>query len=292
MYRTQTQRFARRFSRIALLAVILSLGLAAGPARPAAAAGVTVTVDPQGSGLQFHATSPLAVDWEIQVSLGTIITIPSPPHFQTGGTLPPRIHRFSSNGQVQTSFAPFFNSLLPNANYNYIVRGGGQFVTGSVRTFQNKVTVTYNRIDVIDDSDALSPGDLTFFFDVANTFDRQFGEVQAPSGLPVFPTFAQGPTSQVLFNKIGTLKVQVEGIDDDIDSPFEACRTAQPPDGTSGSDNCFDWSTASFSTSLSAIAGAGSNSGSKTVAFQTTTFRLQFKVTATITVEYAPFFTS
>jgi hypothetical protein len=128
---------------------------------------------------------------------------------------------------------------------------------------------------------------LTFFFNAGAGFDRQFGEVQAPSGAPVNLPTGRGQIRQVLFNKSGTLQLQVEAVDDDYDPPFEACRNGQPPDGTSGSDNCFDWATATFSTSASQFAGPGQNSVTKAITFQTGALRIQFKVFATIKMEYA-----
>ena len=209
-----------------------------------------------------------------------------PTALPTGGSLPPRIQRFNSNGTSQTTFAPAASSLLPNTIYNYIVRGGTSFASGSVRTLQNRVTILYDRIDVIDDSDSLSAGDLTFHFNAGAGFDRQFGEVQAPSGAPVILTKGRGEIRQVVFNKSGTLKLAVEAVDDDYDPPFEACRNGQPPDGTSGSDNCFDWATATFETNVAKFAGTSQQSTTKAVSFQTGALRIQFKVFATIKVEY------
>lgn len=286
MSQTRTQPSPAPIVQTAFLTLALSLGLIGGMSRPAAAAGLSVEVDPVGSGLQFHASSPFAVDWEIQVSLGSIVSSPFPPHFPTGGSLPPRIQRFNSNGTSQTTFAPATSSLLPNTIYNYIVRGGTSFASGSVRTLQNRVTILYDRIDVIDDSDSLSAGDLTFHFNAGAGFDRQFGEVQAPSGAPVILTKGRGEIRQVVFNKSGTLKLAVEAVDDDYDPPFEACRNGQPPDGTSGSDNCFDWATATFETNVAKFAGTNQQSTTKAVSFQTGALRIQFKVFATIKVEY------
>src|SRR5262245_11412659 len=133
-----TKRPSTRSLNTGFLSLGLSLLLIVGSNRPIAAAGLLVEVDPVGSGLQFHASSPFAVDWEIQVSLGSIVSDPFPPHFPTGGTLPPRIQRFTSNGTIQTSFAPAVSSLLPNTTYNYIVRAGTSFATGSIRTFLNR----------------------------------------------------------------------------------------------------------------------------------------------------------
>ena len=287
MSQTRTSDPSARIVKTGFLTLVLTLGLVGSLSRPAAAAGLVVEVDPIGSGLQFHASSPFAVDWEIQVSLGSVVSSPLPPHFPTGGTLPPRIQRFTSKGTAQTSFAPAVSSLLPNTTYNYIVRGGTSFATGSIRTFQSRVTILYDRIDVIDDSDSLSAGDLTFHFSAGAGFDRQFGEVQAPSGAPVNLPKGRGQISQVVFNKIGTLKLAVEAVDDDYDPPFEACRNGQPPDGTSGSDNCFDWATATFEIRAADFAGPSQNSTTRAVSFQTGALRIRFKVFATITVDYS-----
>jgi hypothetical protein len=286
MSQTRIHRLTRRTVIAALMTIAPGLALTGYLNQPVAAAGVSVDVDPIGNGLQFHASSAFPVDWEIQVSLGAIAATPFPPHIPTGGSLPPRIQRVSSHGTTQKTFDPVVAALLPDHDYNYIVRGGSSYATGSIRTFMNRVTVTYNRIDVIDDSDSLSAGDLTFHFNSGEGFDRHFGEVQAPSGAPVILPAGRGQISQVLFDKIGTLALAVEAVDDDYDPPFEACRNGQPPDGTSGSDNCFDWSTATFQTSLSQLAGPGQNVTTKQVTFETGALRIQFKVTATIRLEY------
>jgi hypothetical protein len=55
---------------------------------------------------------------------------------------------------------------------------------------------------------------------------------------------------------------------------------------TSGSDNCFDWATAQSAINIAQFAGLNQNFTQKTVTFQTTGNRLEFKVFATITVEY------
>jgi hypothetical protein len=292
MYRKRSHWLAGWITRLGLLALIVGLGLVMLPAKRASAGGLVIKAEPLGAGIQFHANSAFAVDWEIQVSTGSILTSPFPPHFDTGGTLPPRIKRVSTNGTGQASFAPFVGPLAPNLVYNYIVRGGSSYFTGSVRTFQSKLTVTFDRIDVIDDSDDFSAGDLTFHFNAGGGFLQEFGEVVVSSGNPVPLPTGSAAIRSVAFNRIGTLQAMVEGVDDDKDTPFEACRSGQLPDGTTGSDNCFDWATASFSSSVAAFTGSQANFTSKVVTAQTTSSRLKFKLTATITVEYAPFFTS
>ena len=201
-------RLSAGIIRLCLLAVLLGCGLGLGPARPAAAAGITVAVDRQGSGLHFHAVAPSAVDWEIQVSTSSIQVTPFPPHFRTGGSLPARVKRLSSNGFAQTTFGPDLFQLAPNTVYNYIVRGGSQYVTGAVRTFQNKVTVLVTGIDVIDDSDASASGELTFHFNAGNGFFKQLGEVAVSDGGAVpMPNARGGDIRSSTLNKLGTLTV-------------------------------------------------------------------------------------
>jgi len=289
MYTILSKRLASWITRIGLLALVVSLGLLGGPAKPAAAAAITVTVKPAGSGLEFSASYPYAVTWDVWLSTASIEVSPYPPHFATGGTLAPRVKHFATSSAV-TSIGPAFYSLLPSTTYNYIVRAGDSYVTGSAKTLQSRVTVTFTQIEVIGDSDDFGKGELTFFFrnPTNGLFDRQFGEVSVSSG-----TFLQLPTERAaiiyrVFNKVGNLTLMVEGVDNDID--IDACRSNQPPDGTSGSDHCFDWATAQTAIYIPQFAGLSQNFTSKVVQFETTAYRLKFRVFAIVTAEYGELF--
>jgi hypothetical protein len=130
-------------------------------------------------------------------------------------------------------------------------------------------------------------GELTFHFRNPGTFlfDRQFGEVGVNSNDPPLILPTDGAAIQYRLINSVALSLAVEGVDNDIDF-FEACRTDQPPDGTSGSDNCFDWATAKTSISIAQFSGLSQNFTQKPLVFQTTAYRLKFKVFATVTVGY------
>src|SRR5262245_22743519 len=275
MYRYLSRPSIAWTARLGLAIVLLSLSLLAAAPRRASAAIVTVNVNPHGSGLEFSASTTSAVTWEFWLSTSSIVTSPYPPHFQSLGV------RYVSGANPSNSFSPAFYNLVPNRTYNYIVRGGSTYLTGSVKTLKNRVTVTFNKIDVIDDSDALGAGELTFYFNAGSGFFQQFGEVSASSGA----SLSINTATIIFFNKVGSLNPMVEGVDDDIDF-LEACRSGQPPDGTTGSDNCFDWATAQTSINIPQFAGLNNNFTQKTVSFETTANRLKFRAFALITVEY------
>src|SRR4029450_13977086 len=110
-----SKRVVLWLTRIGLLTMMMSLGLLGGPAKPAAAAGVTVTAKAGRSGLEFSATAPSAVTWDVWLSTASIDQSVYPPKFVSGGTLSPRIKHLAST-TAQTSFSPAFYNLLANTN--------------------------------------------------------------------------------------------------------------------------------------------------------------------------------
>jgi hypothetical protein len=284
MYTILPKRLTLWISRIGLLALVLSLGVLGSPAKPAAAQGITATVNAVGTGLEFHASSPFAVTWDIWLSTASIEMSPSPPHFPTGGTLPPRVKHVAST-IAQASFAPAFYELSPGRTYNYIVRGGSSYLTGSVKTLNYQVTVNFKRIDVIDDSDALSAGDLNFYLVVKGHTILRYGEVSGSSGESLYPNRSASLGAPY------SVSLAVKGIDDDCDF-LDICTTepeieGQEPDYTSGSSDIADWASAqSGPISIARLGSLNANYVAKTVTFQTTAYRLKYKVYALIEVRY------
>jgi hypothetical protein len=276
----------RLVSWIGVAIMLLSLTVLASEPQPVAAAGVTVSVTPVGSGLQFAASSSSAVTWDIWISTSSILTSPAPPHFQTGGSLPARVKHFASS-TLQSTYSPAFSQLGNSTIYNYIVRGGSSYATGFAKTLTRKVTVEFARIDVLDDSDDVSAGDLTFYFRNPNdgTFDKHIGEVYVSSGAAV-PMPERPGIRYDFFANSSTLLLAIQGVDDDCDF-FDICQGFWYPDLSTGSSNDFDWATAQLSINIPQFAGLNQNFTSKQVTFQTTANRLKFKVTAVVTVEYS-----
>jgi hypothetical protein len=280
MYHTISKRLASWVSRIGLAVAVLSLTLLAGAPQPADAAGVVVNVTALGSGFQFAATTSGApVTWDIWLNSTSIEYSPYPPHFPSPppGTLAPRTRR-ASTSTAQTSFSPVLRDLLPNKTYNYIVRAGSFYTTGQATTLNRQVTITFNQIDVIDDSDDLSAGDLSFRFFVNGTEKFSFG-ASASSGETlnpnkVFASFLPGTS----------MSLKVVGVDDDCD--FGQLCTSGIPSSGSGSHADYDWATAESGSINIAQLGPDTNSFSKTVTFEARGYALEFKVFAKIDVRY------
>jgi hypothetical protein len=270
MYTIFSKRVVLWLTRIGLLTLMMSLGLLGSPAKPAAAAGVTVNVKPATSGLEFSATSPSAVTWDVWLSTASIDQSVYPPQFITGGTLSPRIKHVAST-TAQTSFSPAFYNLLANTTYNYIVRGGTSYQTGSAKTLQRQRTVTFTQIDVISDSDSTGAGELTFDFYVDGKYRFAFG-VSAGSNTPVYPNkvFIDFPTGS-------TTSLKVVGIDDDCD--FGQFCTGGLPSSGGGSNSDMDWATAE-------IGSISASSLPRTVTFETRGYALEFKVYAKVEMRY------
>jgi hypothetical protein len=169
---------------------------------------------------------------------------------------------------------------LPNTTYNYIVRGGSSYTTGSVKTLRRQVDIHFDQIDVIDDSDGVTPGDLTFHFNINGEWKTTpFGEVAGSSGESLYPArvFSFFPT-------LGTLTLAVQGRDDDCDFG-ELCSGGLGPDFTSGSNSQADWATAQ-SEKIDIAPPTSTNSVLKTVTFETRGNALEFKVHTRVRVKY------
>lgn len=185
-------------------------------------------------------------------------------------------------------FTTILSGLQPNRDHGWTVTatdevGNTQKVNGAFHTLHRKVTVNYNPIQVIDDSDDLSGGDLKFWFGFKNQMDtNSFGEVNVDSGHFTFPNH-----TSTRMDAPDTVSLVVVGQDNDCDVfdfcslPFETPATG--PVGH-GSDSLSDWATASTNVGV-AVDGPG-EAFTVTKNLSTTSFELQFSVKATVTVSY------
>lgn len=172
-------------------------------------------------------------------------------------------------GQLQQAAMYWYKVTATDAS------NASRWETGSVKTYQRKVDVKINRIHLIDDSDAVGTGEMSFaleandeaFYDVY--VNNDMGSGADKTGLSITRTVASsGPT----------LDLAVEGYDEDCDVvcyfPFA--------DFTSGSDQMGDWATAKTATlTLPTTNGSGSWSAS------TTGHDVKFEVFGTYTVTYS-----
>lgn len=283
-----SQRFIRWFRHLGVLGLIMSISLIAST-QSVAAANYDVKVVAKGSGFEVQATAPFGVTWDLYMSTASIVTSPAPPHFPTGGTLPPRVKHLSSNGVQQAAFNATFTELAPHQTFNFIVRAGTSYMTRTATTLVSSVTVHFDQIVVTDDSDVFSGGDLNFYmysdknsageWPSADNAINSGDTIQLPHGDRVDRTVSYNPS----FNNI---KVSVEGVDNDCDF-LEACPTSPwiEMDG-SGSDTIFDWSTVVLPISLGKFAGLQNLATGQFIMESSQDYSLKFKVFFTVTVSY------
>jgi hypothetical protein len=178
-------------------------------------------------------------------------------------------------------------------------------VKGKFRTLQRKVSVTFQKIKVINDSDDLSPGDLVFGFFVNGQ--------NAPNGKPMtFGTHTEDEatkTSNITGSAVGaptTLTLKTIGYDDDETEwipvgPFVAvlantCGAGDVtnPSTTEGENSCGEWTSGSKSFDLKAISENVSNIEDFTQTFTVQArpkgddSEVSFDVTGTFRVQYVP----
>jgi hypothetical protein len=183
---------------------------------------------------------------------------------------------------------PLLSGLKPNTLFDWKFSatdeaGNTELKTGTFKTLRRKVTVTYEPIKVIDDSDDLSAGDLKFWFGFANQMDtNSFGEVSVDSG-----DFTHPNHTSIRIDAPDTVGFVVVGQDNDCDF-WDFCSLAFETPATGpvghGSDGLSDWATASTTANVAVNGPGESFSGTKT--FATTAFELEFSVTASFTVSY------
>ena len=160
------------------------------------------------------------------------------------------------------------------------INGHAQLQSGTVRTLHRHVEVNFQKIDVIDDSDDLSGGDLTFWFNANGKWneDNMYGEVTVDTGDSAWPNHVE-----TVHDAPNSILVGTYGHDDDC-GPFTLCVEALGPSFTGGSDDEGDWASASMNLNLN-IPGPNESFVAVTD-FQTTQWSLKFKVTVQYTVSY------
>ncbi len=267
------------------LLVLVVIGIHAGTATPAAAATVTYTVTPAGSGIQFTTVSPYPSKWDIWIGIGAYTLGSSGPTFTNAASM----RHVHSNGKLLTIFQDAFYELKPNTTYNYVIKGQNQFLTGSQKTLRRQVTVNFSKIHIIDDSDSFGAGELMFDFGTNSTWHSglRFGEVSGSTGSFIYP-------KRTLTLKDGTgnypsqwLTLMVFGRDDDCD--FGLCTNGTAPSLSGGSNSEADWAAATKDKiNLLEFGPENLNTLSKEFTFQTTAYALDFKAYAKVTVNYVP----
>jgi hypothetical protein len=255
-------------ARAGLAFIMLAMALL-GSARPASAAGF-VSATAVGSGIQFHGQNGVPITWSVSVSVSAIDFSGSIPVFPAGATV-----KGSSTPGTQTTFDPFVGGLFPNTTFNYIVRADGTYHTGSVKTKQRSMTITFNQFTISNDSDSTGAGELKYHFRVAGVYRSALDfrkDVSSPT------SFTVSQTVPGLLNGLPSVPLAVEVQDDDC--TFSTCfRTA---DFTSGSDADNDWATAKFT--ISSLSDQ-TNTVSKTVTFSVNG-AVGFTVSALVQVAY------
>jgi hypothetical protein len=176
---------------------------------------------------------------------------------------------------------------------------------GKFRTLQRKVSVTFQKIKIVDDSDDLSPGDLVFGFFV----NGQNAPNNKPMTFGAHASTDSTKTSNITGSVVGaptTLALKAIGYDDDETEwipvgPFVAllpntCGTGDVtnPSTTEGENSCGEWTSGSESFDLKAIADNVANIEDFTRPFTIKArpkgddSEVSFDVTGTFRVQYVP----
>jgi hypothetical protein len=149
---------------------------------------------------------------------------------------------FAQTGTVHEAILP---DLKPSTEYHYVIsaydKSSGVWykVKGKFRTLQRSVTVTFQKIKVVDDSDDFGGGDFDFGFFVNGN--------NAPNGSPLMlfsVDIATGESKNInilasLLNAPETLQLKVIGYDDDEDFP---CGAFNVDSSAEGENDCGEWS--------------------------------------------------
>jgi hypothetical protein len=268
MYRIQFPRSLAGFARASVAFIMVALALL-GSVHSAAAAGSTVTATAIGSGIQFHGRAITSITWELSVSTSSIITSGGTPSFPSTAKV-----TFFRSTAAQATFDPFAGGLSPNTTYNYIMRANTTYHTGSVKTKQRSMNVTFNQITITNDSDSTGAGELMYHFFAASYHpELDFRkDVSSPT------TFTANKTIPNILNGQPKVVLAVEVQDDDC--TFSTC--FRPADFTNGSDGDNDWATAV--STIDSISDQ-SNSITKTVNLSVNG-AVGFKVSALVQVTY------
>jgi hypothetical protein len=264
-------------ARLALAALVCGLLLSM-TATPAGAAEPIAKVNPHGTYADFKLTSEGPVTFTLEVSV-------TPP--VNGSFADPLVYQHSQ--PKVTSWSPRVEGLTPNTTYYYRAARNGVWLskeeTGGFTTLKRKVVVNFWAIQVADDSDSWGAGELRFNFGVNGAWqdNLHYGEVSVSSGSAVYPN-----RTAVLPNAPSTLKLKVQGSDNDCDISEPLCSTGDlyiyPTDG--GSTDLADWATAN-SPVIQLKAGLG-ESYTGSFAVTTSTYALKFTASGSYTVSYVP----
>jgi hypothetical protein len=181
-----------------------------------------------------------------------------------GGFAPEDVVSASLPSFNTTNHSFDLSKLEPDKKFFYIISAYDKQndvwfkLSGKFRTLQRKVTVKFDNVKVVDDSDDLSPGDLVFGFFINGQ--------NAPNGKPMtFGTHASTDAKKSINMKgsitgaPGTLKLKAVGYDDDETEwvpvgPFVVvllgtCGTGDVtnPNTTEGENDCGEWTSGSQS---------------------------------------------
>ena len=134
-------------------------------------------------------------------------------------------------------------SLNPNTTYHYWLKATSQsgdtaVKTGTVKTLQRKVEVTFDSLYMVMDSDLNSPCDCTYWFQAGTATAKSYGPLQVSDGQTTHPN-----VTFTVMNGPDVMPIRVEVQDDDAD--FGACPSGKLPDWGSGNTDCFEWNSGS-----------------------------------------------
>jgi len=199
----------------------------------------SVTITPHGTFAAFHVTTHKPTSFHIQVS--TQDTLDSQGNFATVVGFP------IINLAKQTDYSAKYMNLAPATLYHYIVRAKdaqGKYYkkTGAFTTLKRVVKVNFTKIEIVDDSDDLSEGDLGFGFCVHKSSPLSYS-----GGFDTGATF--DPNAHFTIKDAPeTMKLRVAGFDDDnvevipigpfLMSTLNTCGMAAGCEAPSGDSDC------------------------------------------------------
>lgn len=268
-----------------------------------------VDVKPRGHSVRISFTTVRTSLPIVQLSL----TAPKkviPIHDDDIAPFDPGVEITSQFAGVGTVHETTFTELDPNKDHFFVIAASDKAtglwfkVSGKFHTLKRRVSVTFSKIKIIDDSDDLSPGDLAFGFFIN-------GENE-PNGKPLtFGTHASTDSTKTanvsgsIVNAPATLTLKATGYDDDETEwvpigPFIAilmntCGTAASDPGMAeGENDCGEWTSGSTSFNLATLAKNAANPEKFSQAFtiqahpQGDDSEVSFDVKGTVSVTFVP----
>jgi hypothetical protein len=251
-----------------------------------------LTVTPHGTFADFSFTTSLPALAMVQVSTQAPNKLASGDYsyIGIGNTL------LLSPVGTQHNAQPL--ELELNTMYHYLITVGSPQSpttwaqwTGTFKTLRRQVTVTFKDIHVIDDSDDLSDGDFTFWFNVNGAWDDNHlypssGEMTIGTGETVHPNY-----SKAILNPPSSMGIAAYGVDDDCDPPFDQCVEGKAPCDAAvaivcdhGSDSEKDWATASGT--IYTVTSGPNEVQTHTFSIVTGDWNVQFSASGTFKVDY------